>query len=181
MNNSLWVLSPMLALLAASCSSTGYQNRSADELEATDVLLSECLSNESVVQSEISAARAEFNRAIQEEDAGSIRRVLSENVVLVTGTDSALIIGRQDQMDIWNEDFTSTDPLIFNRTPSCIVGSKLYPIALEHGYWIGAKHNDEINSVSGEYSAKWRRIDEGWIIESETYVTTNCAGDLCPR
>ena len=171
----------MLALLAVSCSSTGYQNRSADKLEATDVSLSKCLGNESVVQSEISTTRAEFNRAIQEEDTDSIRRVLSENVVLVTGTDSTLIIGRQNQLDIWNEDFTSTDPLIFNRTPSCIVGSSLYPIAMEHGCWIGAKHNDDINSVSGEYSAKWRRTDQSWIIESETYVTTNCSGDLCPR
>ena len=181
MRTSLWVLLSMLALLAASCSSSGYQNRSVDKLEATSVTFSKCLGNESDVQNEISAARTEFNLAIQEEDADSIRRVLSENVVLVTGTDSISIIGRQEQLDIWNEDFNSTDPLIFNRTPSCIVGSNIYPIALEYGNWTGAKHNDDINSVSGEYSAKWRRKDEVWVIESETYMTTDCSGDLCPR
>lgn len=129
---------------------------------------------------DIAEARAQFNKAIEKSDINTIRAVFTENVILITGTDSDLFIGRDAQLEIWNQDFADDARLVYLRTPSCILMSGIFPIAMEHGSWRGAKANDTVNHVSGEYSAKWRKVNGQWMIEVETYLTTNCGGSLCP-
>lgn len=125
-------------------------------------------------------ARAEFNRAIAERDIGAVSAALAENALLVTGTDSIRFAGRQAQVELWKEDFANEKRLVYRRIPDCVTVSKLYPIALESGSWRGAPVEGGDSYVGGRYAAKWRLIDDRWVIESETYLTTECGGALCP-
>ena len=130
---------------------------------------------------DIAKARAQFNRAINDSDINAVSAVLTEDVILVTGTDSDVFIGRDAQLKIWNQDFADDARLVYLRTPSCISMSGIFPIAMERGTWRGAKASDTVNHVSGEYSTKWREVSGQWMIETETYLTTNCGGSLCPE
>ncbi|MBI1391272.1 MAG: hypothetical protein GC152_00895 [Alphaproteobacteria bacterium] len=79
------------------------------------------------------AARESFNLAIAGRDLDGIAAVLSDDVILVSGTDSDRVVGRGAQLEIWREDFESANRLIYRRTPLCIVASTLRPIAMEQG------------------------------------------------
>jgi ketosteroid isomerase-like protein len=113
--------------------------------------------------------RAAFNRALAEGDLAAIGPLLAMDVVMVTGTDSAVIAGRKAQLMAWKREFAAKDRMIYTRTPEAIVASPVEPIAMEHGHWDGMVAG--ITQASGSYSAKWREIGDDWVIEAEIYVT----------
>lgn len=117
----------------------------------------------------IRMARATFNRALAEADLNVIGPLLAMNVVMVTGTDSAVISGRKAQLMAWKREFSARERMIYTRTPERIIVSPAEPIAIEHGHWQGAV--DGVVQASGDYSAKWRDIGGDWVIEAEIYLT----------
>lgn len=119
----------------------------------------------------IRLARANFNRAIAEADLAAIEPILAPNIVMVTGTDSAVISGRKAQLMTWKREFAGTDRTVYTRTPESIVPSPVEPIALEHGAWTGVAARDGRVIAAGTYSAKWRRFGATWRIEAELYLT----------
>lgn len=129
----------------------------------------------------IHLARDTFNRAIAGKDAGAIRAVLAKDVVLVTGTDSSTIVGRDSQLAVWQEDFDADDRAIYVRTPTCVSLSPLAPIALEIGTWRGQDTRPQHDEVAGVYTAKWRRTADGWQLEAEIFATQSCSGSSCPQ
>lgn len=120
---------------------------------------------------EIRLARAAFNRALAEADLAAIGPLLAPNVVLVAGTDSALISGRKAQLLAWKEEFAARERAIYTRTPDTVMVSSVGPIALEHGSWRGTSASDGKMLASGAYTAKWRQIEGKWVIEAELYLT----------
>lgn len=117
----------------------------------------------------IRLARASFNRALAEGDLAAIGPLLSPDVVMVTGTDSAVIAGRKAHLQAWKREFAATDRMIYTRTPQTISVSPVEPIAMELGVWQGVTGG--VTQASGSYSAKWREVGSGWVIEAEVYVT----------
>jgi ketosteroid isomerase-like protein len=120
---------------------------------------------------EIRLARSRFNLALAEADLEAIGPLLAPNVVLVTGTDSALISGRKAQLAAWKREFSSAARTVYTRIPEAITASPVEPIALEHGRWQGVAASGGQAIASGTYAAKWRRMDRGWVIEAEIYLT----------
>lgn len=122
-------------------------------------------------------ARTAFNNAIKEDDMEVMAKLFDESVVLVTGTDSDVFIGKEKQLELWRSEMGDSDRLAYVRATTSVRVSPLYPIAMESGLWTGkAKTGDE---VGGEYSAKWRCEGQQWVLEAELFVTTRCAGALC--
>lgn len=117
----------------------------------------------------IRIARAAFNRALAEGDLGAIGAVLGADVVMVTGTDSAVLSGRKAQLLAWKREFAAKARMIYARTPQAISVSPVEPIAMELGVWEGVVGG--IAQASGSYSAKWREAGGTWVIEAEIYVT----------
>ncbi|WP_298400372.1 nuclear transport factor 2 family protein [Sphingobium sp.] len=117
----------------------------------------------------IRMARATFNRALAEGDLNAIGPLLAMNVVMVTGTDSAVISGRKAQLMAWKREFAAKERMIYTRTPDMITPSPVEPIAMEHGHWQGAVAG--VTQASGRYSAKWREVGGAWVIEAEIYLT----------
>lgn len=114
--------------------------------------------------------RAAFNRALADADVGAIGALLTRQAVLVTGTDSALLSGRQAQLLAWKREFAAMDRTIYTRLPESINLSAVEPIALEQGKWQGVSLSGKA-LASGTYAAKWRKIDADWMIEAEIYLT----------
>ena len=110
----------------------------------------------------------------------AIASALSEDAILITGTDSDIYQGREAQVALWQSELDDPARLICERTPQCIRPSTLYPIASEAGSWRCFAKGDEGNDVTGQYSAKWRQADGDWRIEAETFTTTGCTGTFCP-
>jgi len=119
----------------------------------------------------IRARRATFNRAIAEGDAAAIGPILARDCIMVTGTDSAIITGRNAQVKVWTREFAAPRRLIYVRMPGAITVSQVEPIALEQGEWQGTEKASGTLAASGTYTAKWREIDGHWIIEAEIYAT----------
>ena len=146
---------------------------------AADPIACDAVDNREVAA--ILDARAAFNRAIAVKDAGVIRAVLAKDVVLVTGTDSSMIIGRDAQVAVWQEDFDADHRAVYERTPTCVSLSPLAPIALEIGTWRGVDTRPQHDDVGGVYTAKWRRTADGWQLEAEIFATQSCSGSYCPK
>lgn len=117
----------------------------------------------------IRMARAAFNTALARGDLAAIGPLLAPDVVMVTGTDSAVIAGRKAQLIAWTREFGAKDRMVYTRTPDTIVASAVEPIAMEHGRWQGVV--DGAVQASGDYSAKWRLAGDAWVIEAEIYLT----------
>lgn len=113
--------------------------------------------------------RAAFNRALAEADLTAIGALLAMDVIMVTGTDSAVIAGRKAQLMTWKREFAAKQRMVYTRTPERIIPSPVEPIAMEHGVWQGIV--DGVSQASGSYSAKWRAVGGQWVIEAEIYVT----------
>lgn len=117
----------------------------------------------------IRVARAAFNRALAQADLNAISPLLAMDVVMVTGTDSAVIAGRKAQLMAWKREFSAKERMVYTRTPETVVASPVEPIAMEYGCWQGAV--DGVTQASGDYSAKWRMTGGQWVIEAEIYLT----------
>lgn len=115
--------------------------------------------------------RAAFNRALAAADLAGIGPLLAADVVMVTGSDSAVIAGRKAQLMAWKREFAAPDRTIYVRTPGTITPSPVEPIALEQGHWHGTGATSGRALASGAYSAKWRKTGADWVIEAEIYVT----------
>ncbi|RZJ96345.1 MAG: DUF4440 domain-containing protein, partial [Novosphingobium sp.] len=100
----------------------------------------------------------------------AIGPLLARDVVLVAGTDSAVISGRQAQLKSWKHEFAARDRTIYTRTPERIEASAVAPLAFEHGQWRGVSLSGR-QLASGSYSAKWRRLGADWVLEAEIFLT----------
>lgn len=119
----------------------------------------------------IRSRRAAFNRALADADLAAIGPILAPNVVLIAGTDSAVINGRKAQLQAWKREFSAQHRIVYVRTPNMIVTSPVEPIAHEQGKWCGTLSSTGELLVSGDYSAKWRKVGQDWVIEAEIFVT----------
>jgi hypothetical protein len=103
--------------------------------------------------------RDAFNRALAKADLEAIGPLLAPGVVLVTGTDSAVISGRKAQLAAWEREFAASLRTIYTRAPDTILASPVEPIA------------GGLPLASGSYTAKWRKSGADWVIEAEIYLT----------
>jgi ketosteroid isomerase-like protein len=120
---------------------------------------------------DIRMRRKAFNNALADADLAAIGPLLAPDVVLVAGTDSALITGRKAQLLAWKREFAAPDRSIYTRTPDTITLSPVAPIAFEQGRWQGVSAQGGLPLASGDYTAKWRRLGDDWVIEAELYLT----------
>lgn len=115
--------------------------------------------------------RAAFNRALAEADLAAIGPILARDVVLVAGTDSAVIMGRKAQLLAWKREFAASPRSLYVRMPETIVASPVEPIALEHGKWHGTSSTSGDVLAAGDYTAKWRKTGDDWVLEAEIFLT----------
>ena len=119
----------------------------------------------------IRTRRAAFNRAIADCDPAAIAPILSRDVFMVTGSDSAVIAGRNAQIKVWRREFSSPARVVYTRTLASVAVSRVEPVALEQGHWVGIDAASGRALASGDYSAKWREVLGEWVLIAEIFAT----------
>ncbi|MDT0594795.1 nuclear transport factor 2 family protein [Glaciecola petra] len=127
---------------------------------------------ESPESAKITAQRMAFNQAIVDTDIKTMDKILTSDVILITGTESVVFSGKQAQLSLWEDDAKENGDAktICDRVAQCIQVTSDEKMAMESGQWL-CSNSGEL-TYKGIYSAKWRQIDGLWQIEAETFMTT---------
>lgn len=120
----------------------------------------------------IRKAREQFNIAIANKDAETIRSLLAPSYHIVTGR-SDQSHGQDEEAIRWSNVFESDPTAIYVRTPREITINESWGIAEELGNWKGSYTlNKTFVNASGVYSAKWQKTKNGnWVLQAEVFTT----------
>lgn len=127
----------------------------------------------------IRTIRMKSNEAIARHDAGALESYLDEDFVITIST-GAIERSRQEHARSFAQHFEQYPDVVYVRTPSEIILSNAYPLAIEHGTWVGSRtsENGKLEN-GGQYTAAWRKTDGVWRIYSELFVGLYCHGADC--
>jgi len=127
----------------------------------------------------IRTIRMESNAAIARHDIDALQLVLDKDFVITIST-GAIERSRDEHGRSFALHFKQYPDVVYVRTPSEIVLSDVYPLAIEHGTWVGSRtsQNGKLEN-GGQYTAAWRKTDGVWRIYSELFVGLYCSGADC--
>ena len=124
----------------------------------------------------IRATRARSNAAIAAHDPAAMARAWMDDVHVVSST-SAQTAGRAANQERMVQQFARRPDTIWVRTPRTIDVYAPWAVASERGEWSGGwTEPDGRMTIGGTYLAQWRKINGQWLIQSEVFVPTRCAG-----
>ena len=125
----------------------------------------------------IKEARLQQDAAIVRHDVDAIASYWTDDVTICRGL-GVQVAGKANYRRLFEEDDPkSKDVVIYERIPTAIETSALWPLAFETGIWKG--HVGSIDGavvISGRYSAQWVRRTERWLIRSELFVALRGSG-----
>ncbi len=127
----------------------------------------------------IQTIRMKSNDAIARHDVDALQSFLDEDFVISIST-GAIQRSRDEHGRSFALHFDQYPDVVYIRTPSEITLSKAYPLAIEHGTWVGSRtsENGKLEN-GGQYTAAWRKTDGAWRIYSELFVALYCNGADC--
>ncbi len=124
----------------------------------------------------IRAARIESNRGMAAHDVAVFANSLTPEFHAVFST-NAQVDGHDAAVAYFAKLFTDRPDVVYVRSPDRITVNAHWGQAGESGHWKGHWTSaDGVTHVSGEYYAKWRKLDNRWQLLSEIFVQTNCTG-----
>ncbi len=127
----------------------------------------------------IHSARKAFNQAIANHDVEAMKAFLAEDYVATIST-GEIQRSREAHIKSFTEHFKQFPDVKYIRNPTAIQMSETHPHAFEQGTWVGTMTTDGgPKKVAGEYTAAWKRTDQGWLIYSELFVAFSCHGEGC--
>ena len=128
---------------------------------------------------EIKTIRMKSNEAIARHDVDTLQSFLDEDFVITIST-GAIERSRDEHGRSFAMHFDEYPDVVYVRTPSEIALSEAYPLAIEHGTWVGSRttENGKLEN-GGQYTAAWRKADGVWRIYSELFVGLYCNGADC--
>ena len=156
----------LLLLVCAVSASAQIRPRGGGQTTATPE------SDESLIR----AARAESNRAFARRDlAGASRHWLPEFTIVTSRNERN--VGRDSARAGLRRTFSSRANVVFAREPETIEVNQQWGHAAESGRWTG-RWSDSYGStrVGGAYFAKWRKVNNQWMLLAEVFVQTSCSG-----
>lgn len=112
----------------------------------------------------IRAARAASNAAIARHDAEGVARYWMKDIVVISG-EGGQYIGKSILLKTFKQMFASS-PSVFERLPAEVIIADSGILAWESGSW-----NYKGETLRGNYSAMWRKINGVWLTQSELYVS----------
>jgi ketosteroid isomerase-like protein len=124
----------------------------------------------------IRAARAESNRAFARRDlTGAARHWLPEFTIVTSRNERN--VGRDSARAALRQTFSSRANVVYVRDPETIEVNEQWGHAAESGRWTGRWSDSYGNTrVGGVYFAKWRKVNNQWMLLAEVFVQTSCNG-----
>ena len=121
--------------------------------------------------------RAAFNLAIARNDTTGMSSYWTDDIVVVTSRNSKSIGKKQYAEALYNE-FHSKEGLVYVRNPDVFESFPSWNTGGEYGKWTGEwRVGTEEIRVAGTYYAKWKNINNRWLITAEVYTALQCEGD----
>ncbi len=119
----------------------------------------------------IKHARLDQNAAIVHHDLDAIASYWTDDVTICRGLGLQLA-GKAAYLKLFAEDDpTSKEVIVYERIPSAIDTSSVWPLAFESGAWKGHLGSAKGPTViQGRYSAQWVKRAGKWLIRSEVFV-----------
>jgi ketosteroid isomerase-like protein len=135
-----------------------------------------CGTNTTDQKKEIADSRAAFNLAIAKHDTSEMVKYWTDEIVVVTSRNTRFV-GKDQYASGLGQEFAAKPDVVYIRTPETIEIFSSWEMAAETGRWLGAwKSNDEKIEVTGTYYAKWKKVNEQWLITAEVYTPLRCSG-----
>lgn len=127
----------------------------------------------------IRVMRMQSNEAIARHDVGTFQSFLDDDYVITIST-GTIQRSRDEHVSSFAAHFAQYPDVVYVRTPTDIVFSEAYPLAIEHGTWVGSRttKNGKLEN-GGQYTAAWRKTGGAWRIYSELFVGLYCQGADC--
>lgn len=119
------------------------------------------------------------NAAIARHDVAALQSFLADDYVISISS-GAIERSKQEHGRSFAAHFVEFPDVVYVRTPSKITISNAYPLAIEQGTWVGSRttKNGKLEN-GGDYTAAWRKTDDGWRIYAELFVGLYCRGSDC--
>jgi len=128
---------------------------------------------------EIQTNRMNSNEAIARHDVDALQSYLDEDFVISIST-GAIERSRDEHGRSFAAHFEEYPDVVYVRTPLEITLSDAYPLAIEHGTWVGSRTTESGKLENGgQYTAAWRKTNGVWRIYSELFVGLYCNGADC--
>ncbi len=130
----------------------------------------------SASESAVRAARARSNAAISARDTLTLISLVSPSYHAVSSR-NAHTNGRDGVAAQWRAQFTAHPDVRYVRTPQTVRVYAPWQMAEERGAWVGQwSESDGAVVIRGSYTAKWRRVEGQWLLETEVFTPLACTG-----
>lgn len=122
-------------------------------------------------QAVIKQARLEQNAAIVRHDLDAIASYWTDDVTICRGL-GVQLAGKAAYRKLFEESPpASKEAIVYERIPTSIEASSVWPLAFESGIWKGHLGSSQGPAViRGRYSAQWVKRADKWFIRSEVFV-----------
>lgn len=117
--------------------------------------------------------REESNAAIARHDADAFAASMASDIMVVTSRSA-----KTTTRDAYASFLRNPRPgEVYRRVPDEVKVFAQWNMASERGTWTGswAEPDGQVR-IGGSYFAKWRKVNDRWLIESETFVPETCTG-----
>jgi ketosteroid isomerase-like protein len=126
--------------------------------------------------SSIKQARLRQNAAIVRGDLKEIAAYWTDDVTICRGL-GAQLAGKPAYLELFAGDAKSPEKIVYQRHPSSIEVSSVWPLGFETGEWQGHLGSEQGPTViGGKYSAQWVKRGDRWLIRSEVFVALEGSG-----
>jgi ketosteroid isomerase-like protein len=127
-------------------------------------------------EEQIRAARQSSNAAIATKDTNLIARYWTADFHMISSRNAEVSGLEMNRHLFATELFTKKEVLYVRTTEKVIVNTK-WNMASETGLWTGQwREPDGLVKISGNYFAKWHKVNGSWKIRAEIYVPLHCNG-----
>lgn len=127
-------------------------------------------------RSAIEQARQRQNDAIVRGNLDEIASYWTDDVTICRGL-GAQLAGKAAYRELFAADAKSAEKIVYQRRPTSIEVSSVWPLAFETGRWQGHLGSEKgATVIGGQYSAQWVKRGERWLIRSEVFVALEGEG-----
>jgi ketosteroid isomerase-like protein len=143
---------------------------------SASVVAKDAASSTSTDGSAIEHARLRQNAAIVRGNLAEIAPYWTDDVTICRGLGTQLA-GKTAYLELFAADAKSATRIVYQRRPTSIDVSSIWPLAFETGQWEGHLGSAQgPNVIGGRYSAQWVRRSDRWLIRSEVFVALEGSG-----
>ena len=120
--------------------------------------------------------RISFNLAIASHDTSAMVKYWTDDIIVITSRNSRFV-GKHQYATGLAQEFKTKEEVVYIRNPETIEIFPAWEMAAESGRWIGTwKSGDEKVEVTGTYYAKWKKLNDQWMISAEVFTPLKCSG-----